>query len=76
MYTISVYDKSKALIATYEHINTINYQNKYMIDVTVSGKELLKHKFPTDCDLQLLSDNGNYSISSSIIGTFEILREP
>lgn len=35
---------------------------------------MLTHYFPTDCNYQLLSDSGNYSIDSSVIGTFEVTK--
>lgn len=72
MYRIQIYDKSKKLIATYERIHTVKYVEIYGEPVTVSGIEMLTHKFPTSVNYQLLSDDGNYSIDKSIIGTFEV----
>lgn len=55
----------KKLISVYERIHTV---------ITITGEEMLTHHFPTDCNYQLISDNGNYSIDSSVIGTFEVTK--
>lgn len=74
MYNVSIYDKSKKLICTYENIHTIKLLNG-MREVVVTGDELLSYYFPTiEWNYQLVSDNGNYSIDSSIIGTFEVTK--
>lgn len=74
MYKISVYSKSKKLIAVYDRIHTIKYTDFLGETITVSGEEALTHFFPTDCTYQLLADDGNYSIDSSVIGTFEVSK--
>lgn len=73
MYKISIYNKSKKLISVYERIHTVKYSNGFE-DTIVAGEEMLSHYFPTDCNYQLLSDSGNYSIDSSVIGTFEVTK--
>lgn len=74
MYKISVYNKSKKLITVYDHIHTIKYTDFLGETIAVSGEEILTHFFPTDCTYQLLSDDGNYSIDKSVIGTFEVSK--
>lgn len=72
MYRIQIYNKSKKLIATYDRIHTVKYVDVFGEPVTVSGVEMLTHNFPTFVNYQLLSNDGNYSIDRSIIGTFEV----
>lgn len=74
MYTVSILDKSKKIIRTYEHISKITYSD-YIDDVVVNGEEILTHRFPLDCTLRLYSSTGNYVVSSDIIGTLEIEKE-
>ena len=74
MYNVSIYDKNKRLVAEYEDIHTINYTDDLIESISISGNELLTHKFPTAYNYQLLSDTGNYSIDKSIIGTFEVVK--
>lgn len=75
MYKVSIYNKSKKLISVYERIHTVKYENELVGTViTITGEEMLTHHFPTDCNYQLISDNGNYSIDSSVIGTFEVTK--
>ena len=73
MYKVSIYNKSKKLISVYERIHTVKYSNG-VIDTVITGEEMLSHYFPTNCNYQLLSDSGNYSIDSSVIGTFEVAK--
>lgn len=74
MYTVSILDKSKKIIRTYEHINKITYSD-YIDDVVVSGEEMLTHCFPLDYTLRLYSSTGNYVVSGDIIGALEIEKE-
>lgn len=74
MFKVSVYNKSKKMVAVYERIHTVNYTDVTGDVTTVSGEELLTHNFPTSCNYQLLSNDGNYSIDESVIGTFEVTR--
>lgn len=74
MYTVSILDKSKKVVRTYEHINKITYLD-YINDVTVCDEEILTHRFPLSCTLHLYSSTGNYVVSSDIIGTLEIEKE-
>jgi len=73
MYKVSIYNKTKKLISVYERIHTIKYSNE-MSETIVTGEEILSHHFPTNYNYQLLSDSGNYSIDSSVIGTFEVSK--
>lgn len=75
MYIVSIYNKSNKQVATYEGIHTIKYSDLLNEVTTVVGEEILTHDFPTSCSYQLLSDNGNYSIDDSIIGTFEVTKQ-
>ncbi len=72
MYSITIYDKSKNIFKTYEHIHTIRYFDILEDWLTISGNEILSHNFPCSANYQLISDCGNYSISKSIIGSFEV----
>ncbi len=74
MYRVSIYNKSKKMVAVYDRISTIKYSDFLGDVIVVEGEEILKHSFPTSCNYQLLSDNGNYSIDKSIIGTFEVSK--
>lgn len=74
VFQVAIYDKSKKRVAVYENIHTINYVDVFGDALSISGDELLTHVFPTSCNLQLLSDGGNYCIDASIIGTVEITR--
>lgn len=74
MYRVSIYDKSRKKIASYERIHTICYINIIGENISVSGEEMLTHSFPTDRNYHLLSDDGNFSVDKSIIGTFEITK--
>lgn len=73
MYKVSIYNKAKKLISVYERIHTVKYTNGFT-ETIVTGEEMLTHYFPTGCFYQLLSDNGNYSIDASVIGTFEVSK--
>ncbi len=72
VYRVSIYDKSKKLVASYEKIHTIKYIDAALDQCVVSGNEIASHFFPTSTAYQLLSDDGNYSIDASIVGTFEV----
>ncbi len=74
MYRIQIYNKSKKLISTYERIHTIKYWNVLGEETVVSGPEILTHRFPATMNYQLLSDDGNYCIDKSVIGTFEVSK--
>lgn len=74
MFTISVMDKSKKSVRTYEHINKITYSDM-VDDVVVENEKILTHDFPLDFTLHLYSESGNYAISPDVIGTFEIVKE-
>ncbi len=74
MYAVSIMDKSKKLVRTYEHISKITYSDM-VDDVVVEGDDILTHQFPINFDMHLYSETGSYSISSDIIGAFEIEKE-
>lgn len=74
MFQVAIYDPKKRLIATYANIHTIKYLDVLSETVTVSGDEMLTHWFPSDVNYHLYSDDGNYSISKSVIGTFEVTK--
>lgn len=74
MFTVSIMDKSKKSIRTYEHINKITYSDM-VDDVVMEGDDILTHQFPINFDLHLYSETGSYTISSDVIGTFEINKE-
>lgn len=74
MYKVSIYNKSKKQVAVYDRIHTIKYLDILGEIVTVTGEEMLTHSFPTTCNYQLLSNDGNYSIDESVIGTIEITK--
>lgn len=74
MYTVSILDKSKKVIRTYEHISKITYSD-YIDDVVVGEEEMLTHCFPLDCTLRMYSSMGNYVVSGDIIGALEIEEE-
>lgn len=72
-YKVSVYNKSNKQFATYDRIHTINCVNGLGdVEETVTGQEMLTHTFLTGYGYQLLSDNGNYSIDPSVIGTIQV----
>lgn len=74
MFTISIMDKSKKSVRTYEHINKITYSD--LIDeVVVENDAILTYNFPIGFDLHLYSNTGNYVISCDVIGTLEIQKE-
>lgn len=72
MYVVSIYNKSGSFIREYVNVRAVNYIDKHAGNVSVFGEGLMTHRYPTDCDMQLLSDGGNYCISGSIIGIFEV----
>lgn len=76
MYTVTIYDTSMKKFKSYSSIHTIKYFDNIIESdwITVTGDDILTHHFPFNCNYQLLADNGNYSISSSIIGSFEIQK--
>lgn len=74
MYTVSIMDKSKKSVRTYEHINKIAYSD-LVDEVVVENNDILTYNFPIDFDLHLYSDTGNYVVSSDIIGALEIKKE-
>lgn len=72
-YKVSVYNKSNKQFATYDKIHTINCVNGLGdVEETITGEDMLTHTFLTGYDYQLLSDTGNYAISSSVIGTMQV----
>ncbi len=74
MYRISIYYKSKKLISVYDSIHTVKYTDVLGDTIEITGSEMLTHHFPTDVSYHLLSDQGNYSIDKSVIGTFEVTK--
>lgn len=74
MYKVSIYNKSKKMVATYEQIHTIKYTDILGETIVVTGEDILTHSFPTSRNFQLLSNDGNYCIDSSVIGTFEVKK--
>ena len=74
MFTVSIMDKSKKSVRTYEHITKITYSD-LVDDVVVENADILTHQFPIDYELHLYSETGNYVISPDVIGTFEIEKE-
>lgn len=76
MYNIKIFNKSKKMVATYRNIETVKYVDILGESIIVSGDELLTHEFPTKSDYHLYSKDGNYSIDSSVIGTFEVSTRP
>lgn len=74
MYKIQIYNTSKKIISTYDRIHTVKYKDLLGEPVIVSGSDMLTHEFPTSVNYQLLSDEGNYSIDKSVIGTFEVKK--
>ena len=77
MYTVTIYDKSKKIFKTYHSIHTIKYFDRLIEHdwISVSGNDILTYHFPLNFTYQLLSDRGNFSIDSSMIGSFEIELE-
>lgn len=76
MYTITIYDISKKKFRSYQHISSIEYLQPFDDDWTkVSGEEILSHHFPSGAGYHLMSDTGNYSIGSSLVGLIEIEKE-
>lgn len=74
MFTVSIMDKSKKTVRTYEHITKITYSD-LIDDVVVESADILTHQFPIDYELHLYSATGNYVISPDVIGTLEIKKE-
>lgn len=74
MYTITILEKSKKTLRTYQHISKITYSD-LLDDVVLEGECILTHSFPTNMDLHFYSATGNYTISGDIIGTIEIEKE-
>jgi len=76
MYSVTIYDTQKKKFKTYEHIHTIKYFSLLQKwEVFTDDKEILNHPFPCLCSYQLISDNANYCIDRSIIGSIEIKRK-
>ncbi len=74
MYKVSIYNKSKKIVATYTDIDTVKYIDILGDSISISGDKLLTHEFPTNVDYHLFSKNGNFSIDRSVIGTFEVVK--
>lgn len=74
MFQVAIYDPKKRLVATYANIHTIKYINILGETVIVAGDEMLTHEFSLYADYHLYSDDGNYAISKSVIGTFEVTK--
>lgn len=74
MYAVTILEKSKKTLRTYQHITKIMYYD--LLDgVILEGDAILTHNFPTNMDLHLYSSTGNYTVSGDIIGTIEIEKE-
>ena len=74
-FTVLIFDTSVKHIKTYHDIKKISYIDALGELICVSDYDFLTYKFPTDCNYQLLSENGNYNIDKSVIGTFEVTAE-
>ena len=74
MFKITILDKSKKILRTYPHITKIMYNN-YAEDVVLEGEEILNHHFPLVHHYHFYSETGNYTVTSDIIGAFEIEKE-
>lgn len=74
MFTVTVLEKSKMILRTFQHINRITYSN-LVEDVVLEGDAILSHNFNSVSTLHLYSETGNYTIDASIIGTSEIEKE-
>lgn len=74
MFTVTIFEKSKKILRTYQHINKITYSN-LIDDVVLEGDSILSHEFDLCCTLHLFSDTGNYTIDAKVIGTLEIDKE-
>lgn len=74
MYNVTIYDTHKKIFKTYEHIHTIKYFSLLQDWESITGEEILTHKFPCLCSYQLIGNDRNYSIDRSIVGSVEIER--
>lgn len=74
MYRVSIFDKNKKHVCSFEKIHTVKYCDVLDDEYVVTGDDLLSHHFPTNVNYQLLADDGNYSVDASVIGTFEVIR--
>jgi hypothetical protein len=71
MYTLRI-NYSGGQHRTYDDIVKVEYQN-FMEDVTVSGEEILTHKFTPNHDLHLFSKHRNYLVSHQGVVGIEVL---
>lgn len=74
MYTVTILEKSKKTLRTYQGIVKVMYFD-LVDDIVLEGDAILTHTFPTDMDLHFYSATGNYTVSGDIIGTIEIEKE-
>ncbi|WP_024348185.1 hypothetical protein [Lacrimispora indolis] len=76
MYTVTILEKSKKTLRTYQHINKIVYSD-LVEDIVLENGSILTHSFPLGSilNLYLFSENGNYTVFADIIGTLEIEKE-
>lgn len=71
---VVVFNKSAKKNFTYEKIHTITCINVFGEETTFTGDELLTCKLPTSDKYQLLSDEGNYLLDNSIVGSIEVKK--
>lgn len=74
MYTVTILEKSKKVLRTYEHINKIICDD-LTSELILEGDAILTHQYKFINYLFLFSEIGNYTILSDIIGTLEIESE-
>lgn len=70
MYTLRV-NYSGGQYRTYSDIEKVEYQT-FMEDITVSGNEILTHKFTPNHDLHLFSKDRNYLVSHQGVAGIEV----
>ena len=70
MYTLRI-NYSGGQYRTYDDIEKVEYQT-HMEDITVSGNEILTHKFTPYHDLHLFSKHRNYLVSHQGVVGIEV----
>ena len=79
LYTVTVFDKKDKKFNTYRHVQSINYGDdlsRHGEITTVSGDEMLTHRFDLRYDMHLVfADQRNVVISSTLIVSLDITQE-
>ena len=74
MVTVYILDSSRQVVRKYPHVEKISYAFDGQL-VDIPPGEFLSFTYLLGLNYYLKSRTGSYSVSGSIIGTFEVVEE-